>query len=79
MSSIVGPAGCVKFNSSFLYYIGFIVICVISYMWGMRNGKKTEAKSEPKAAPKAAPKKATPKKATPKKAPPKKAPVTEDE
>ena len=77
MTSIVGPAGCAKFNSSFLYYIGFVVLCVISYMWGMRNG---EGKKEPLK--KATSKKATSKKVTSKKkskkAPVKKAPVEEE-
>ncbi len=37
-----GPANCMKFNSSFLFYIGFFVLLVIGYMWGKRNGTKEE-------------------------------------
>ncbi len=47
-----GPANCMKFNSSFLFYIGFFVLLVIGYMWGKRNGTKEErirdAKSDAK-------------------------------
>ncbi len=37
-----GPANCMKFNSSFLFYIGFFLLLVIGYMWGKRNGTKEE-------------------------------------
>jgi hypothetical protein len=41
-----GPANCMKFNSSFLYYIAFFVLLVIGYMWGKRNGTKEERKKD---------------------------------
>jgi hypothetical protein len=37
-----GPASCMKFNSSFLYYVGFFILLVVGYMWGKRNGTKEE-------------------------------------
>jgi len=43
-----GAASCMKFNSSFLYYVGFFVLLVIGYMWGKRNGAKQEKKKEVK-------------------------------
>lgn len=44
-----GPANCMKFNSSFLFYIGFFVLLVIGYMWGKRNGTKEERVRDSKA------------------------------
>ena len=41
-----GPASCMKFNSSFLYFIGFFILLVLGYVWGKRNGKlESEGKS----------------------------------
>jgi len=43
-----GPASCMKFNSSFLYYVGFFILLVIGYMWGKRNGTKEERRRDAK-------------------------------
>jgi len=43
-----GPASCMKFNSSFLYYVGFFILLVVGYMWGKRNGTKEERKRDAK-------------------------------
>ncbi len=52
-------ANCMKFNSSFLVYIGFFVLLVIGYMWGKRNGTREErirdSKSDAKKAAKSEP------------------------
>lgn len=52
-------ANCMKFNSSFLVYIGFFVLLVIGYMWGKRNGTREErireSKSDSKKAAKSEP------------------------
>jgi hypothetical protein len=46
-----GPASCMKFNSSFLYFIGFFVLLVIGYMWGKRTGTKEQAAKSKKSKP----------------------------
>jgi hypothetical protein len=43
-----GPASCMKFNSSFLYYVGFFILLVVGYMWGKRNGTAEERKKDNK-------------------------------
>jgi hypothetical protein len=51
MSSMLGPVTCAKFNSSFIYYIGFFIVLLIGYYFGMRhtNTKKEVEKVEKKA------------------------------
>ncbi len=43
-----GPASCMKFNSSFLFYVGFFILLVVGYMWGKRNGTKEERRRDAK-------------------------------
>jgi hypothetical protein len=60
-----GPANCMKFNSSFLYYTAFFILLVIGYMWGKRNGNKEKPKeseeSKPKESEESKPKESKPK------------------
>jgi hypothetical protein len=56
MSSILSTTDCAKFNSNFLYYIGFLVFGIIMYMWGKNTSKKT-TKEAPEEAPQALAKK----------------------
>jgi hypothetical protein len=44
MTSMLGPVACAKFNSSFIYYIGFFIVLLIGYYFGMKSTKKEEAK-----------------------------------
>lgn len=43
--SNASAASCMKFNSSFLYYIGFFVLLIVGYLWGRRTGV-TEGKKK---------------------------------
>jgi len=40
----VVPTNCMKFNSSFLYYIGFFIVLLVGYLWGRKTGVSAKGK-----------------------------------
>ena len=46
----VVPTNCMKFNSSFLYYIGFFIVLLVGYLWGRKTGATDNGKQIKKAA-----------------------------
>ena len=57
MESIIGKENCTNFFSNYMYYFGVLVLIIIAYMLGVRNGEKKSSK-------KSSPKKSSPKKSS---------------